>query len=522
MKKNKDTTDLLYKGKQGLLQLVFSRVGIAAIFLLLQLGMLFYLFERVASNYLHLFYGGALAITVFGYIFLINSRSDVTVKITWMVVFTVLPIIGIFLYFYTKLELGQRLERRRLIRIKKESLEYIQMDEKLWLELHEERDLLGVANYLANTGTYPIYSNTDLVYYPSGEAKFEDLLAELKAAKSFIFMEYFIVSQGRMWQSILDVLVEKAQAGVEVRFMYDGFNEFSQLPHSYPKTLQKMGVKTKVFAPLYPFVSTVYNFRDHRKICVIDGQTAFTGGINLADEYINERERFGYWKDTAIKVKGRAVDSFTLMFLQMWAMDDGVVDFEQWLNLEQEPRKAPGYVIPYGDDPLGYERVGEFVYLDILNKASDYVHIMTPYLILDSDMETALRVASRRGVEVQIILPHIPDKKLAFALAKTHYRSLLEAGVQIFEFTPGFVHAKTFVSDDQKGTVGTINLDYRSFYHHFECGLYMEGTDVLADMERDFIETRAQSHRITLEDIKKEPFYNKILGWLMKVVAPLM
>lgn len=522
MKENKDSTYYLHKGKRGLLQLIFSRLGIAVIILLLQVLLLFSLFEYVSTNYVQFFYGGAIVITFFGYLYLINSRSDGSVKLTWMVLFTILPIIGIFLYFYMQMEIGHRLEKRRLIRIKSESKQLIATDIELKARLKEERDLLGIANFLTKSGSYPIYEQADLVYYPSGEAKYQELLEELKQAKSFIFLEYFIVSEGKMWRSILDILIEKAQAGVEVRFLYDGFNEFSQFSPSYPKQLERLGIKTKIFARIRPFVSTTYNFRDHRKICVIDGKTAFTGGVNLADEYINEIERFGYWKDTAIKVKGKAVDSFTIMFLQMWAMDDGVTDFSNWINHEQETHEAAGYVIPYGDDPLDNDRAGEFIYFDILNKATEYVHIMTPYLILDSEMETALCLAARRGVEVQIILPHIPDKKMAFALAKTHYKVLLDAGVQIYEFTPGFIHAKVFVSDNRKGTVGTINLDYRSFYHHFECGLYMEKTAVLADIEKDFQETLKKSQVVTLADAKKEHWWVKITGWLLKAFAPLM
>lgn len=522
MDKRKESPYLIHKGKKGLLQLIFSRLGIALLFLLLQILLLFAIFQYVSTNYVHVFYGGAIVVNIFGYIYLINSRSDGSVKLTWMVLFTVLPIIGIFLYFYMKLELGHRLEKRRLIHIKQESNHLIQETPGLHDQLSEEKDLLGIANYLSRTGSYPIYANTHLEYYPTGEAKYEDLLKELKCAKSFIFMEYFIVSEGKMWNTILDILIEKAEEGVEIRFLYDGFNEFSQLPHNYPKQLEKLGIKCKVFAPIRPFVSTAYNFRDHRKICVIDGKTAFTGGINLADEYINAIERFGYWKDTAIKIQGQAVDSFTLMFLQMWAMDDGVVDFAKWLHRPQEIFETEGFVIPYGDDPLDEDRAGEFVYFDILNKATEYVHIMTPYLILDSEMETAVCLAAKRGVEVQIILPHIPDKKTAFSLAKSHYKLLLEAGVQLYEYTPGFIHAKVFVCDDKRATVGTVNLDYRSFYHHFECGLYMENPPVLKEIENDFQATLKQSQRVEMSDVKKISGWVKIAGWLLKVFAPLM
>lgn len=518
----KEPIYLLKKSKKNALQLVFSRLGIILVFLLLQILLLFNIFNYVSTNYVHVFYGGAVLVTLFGYIYLLNSGTDSSVKLTWMVIFTVLPIIGIFLYFYLKLDLGHRWEKRRLIRLQAESNHLIKTDSSVELKMKDEKDLQGMAKYIGDTGCYPVYDNIDMRYFPTGEDKFADLIHELRQAETFIFMEYFIVAEGIMWGTILDILIDKAAAGVEIRFLYDGFNEFSNLSHMYPKKLEKLGIKCKIFAPIHPFVSTIYNFRDHRKICVIDGRVAYTGGVNLADEYINEIERFGYWKDTAIKIKGQAVDSFTLMFLQMWAMDDGVVEFSNWLNLPQEKNETEGFVIPYGDDPLDADRVGEFIYIDILNKATDYVYIMTPYLILDDEMDSALRLAARKGVDVKIIMPHIPDKKYAFALAKNHYKSLIQSGVHIYEFTPGFIHAKVFLSDGVKGTVGTVNLDYRSFYHHFECGVYIEKAPVLNDIAEDFQETLAQSQLVTLEMVRNEKFLMKLAGWLLKVFAPLM
>ena len=322
---------------------------------------------------------------------------------------------------------------------------------------------------------------------------------------------------------MLEILARKAAAGVDVRVMYDGTCEFALLPHDYPKRLRKLGIKCKIFAPASPFVSTHYNYRDHRKILVIDGQTAFNGGVNLSDEYINQKMKFGHWKDTAVMIKGEAVKSFTLMFLQMWGMDGGKVEFDTFLAYPTlEVRDAKGYVIPYGDRPLDEDQVGERVYMDMLNRALKYVHIMTPYLILDGEMETALKFAAERGVEVAVLLPGIPDKRIPYALAKTHYASLLESGVKIFEYTPGFVHAKVFVSDDREAVVGTINLDYRSLYHHFECATYMYGTDCIPQIEADFQATLAKCRQVTKETVRHEKWTMKLLGSLMKVAAPLL
>lgn len=305
--------------------------------------------------------------------------------------------------------------------------------------------------------------------------------------------------------------------------MYDGTCEFSVLPHDYPKRLRALGIKCKMFAPVAPFVSTHYNFRDHRKILVIDGHTAFNGGVNLADEYINHIEKHGHWKDTAVMLKGEAVKSFTLMFLQMWGIDEKETEYEKFLSYPLFPvQNAHGYVAPYGDCPLDNDRVGERVYMDILNRAQEYVHIMSPYLILEREMETALKFAAERGVEVVLLLPGIPDKAAPYALAKTHYVSLLESGVKIYEYTPGFVHAKVFVSDTKEAVVGTINLDYRSLYHHFECATYLYQTDCISEIEKDFQETLTKCRQVSMETVKKEKWKVKMTGYLMKVAAPLM
>ena len=362
-----------------------------------------------------------------------------------------------------------------------------------------------------------------MTYFPLGEDKFAEMLRQLEKAEHFIFLEYFIVSEGLMWGEVLEILVRKAQEGVDVRLMYDGTCEFALLPHKYLKLLRERGIQCKVFSPVSPFISTHYNYRDHRKILVIDGHTAFNGGINLSDEYINRVRRFGHWKDTAVMLKGEAVKSFTLMFLQMWNIDERTMEFGKNLVYPASCKEnARGYVVPYGDCPLDEDRVGERVYMDILNRAIKYVHIMTPYLILDGEMEGALKYAAERGVEVALVLPGIPDKKLPYALAKTHYPSLLESGVKIYEYTPGFVHAKVFVSDHREAVVGTINLDYRSLYHHFECATYMYGTDCISDIEADFQDMLPKCRRVTPETVQREKWTVKLTGVLMKAASPLL
>ncbi len=520
-------TDNKKKIKRGFLTVVTGRTFLIAVLLLAQLGLLFWGFEML-GDYIHL--GSALAAAVM-LIYIINSRSDPTVKLTWCFVVALVPVVGIPLYIFIKLDVGHRTVQKSVSRCIAETMPYFPIHPKSEAEdltralKNTDPDAASIAVYLRDRAAFPPYVNTDVEYFPVGEKKFEAMVRELEAAEKFIFMEYFIVSPGRMWDTILEILTRKAKSGVEVRFMYDGTCAFGDLPYSYPKELEARGIKCKMFAPVRPFVSTHYNNRDHRKIMVVDGRVAFTGGVNLADEYINEKLRFGHWKDTAIMVRGEAVRSFTLMFLQMWQSSEsaGGCFFEQYLPAPEDIRvEASGVVIPYGDSPMDNERVGEEVYLHLINTARDYVHIMTPYLILDGETVMALTSAAKRGVDVRIILPHIPDKKYAFWLAKSHYKELLEAGVKLYEYTPGFIHAKVFLQDDKMGVVGTINLDYRSLYHHFECAALLCGVPALSDIKADFADTLAKSHRVTREDAAHEKLRVKFFGSLLKIVAPLM
>ena len=455
---------------------------------------------------------------------LMNHDDDPTVKLTWILLVVALPFFGTMLYLWIRNDIGHRILHKRLDTLVANTKDMVVSEPEVLQEIKEQhRELYDLTTYLDCCGSYPVFKNSYVKYYPSGEDKFEDLLFELEMAKEFIFLEYFIIDEGYMWGRVLDILSRKVREGVEVRVMYDGTCAIYKLPYNYPKKLRKLGIKCKMFAPIRPFVSTHYNNRDHRKILVIDGHTAFTGGINLADEYINQKELFGHWKDTAVKVKGEAVKSFTLMFLQMWNVAERSENYGKYLDRDFKlSPSGNGYALPYGDSPLDRERTGEMIYYDILNRAEEYVHIMTPYLILDNEIITALTFAAKRGVQVQIILPHIPDKKYAFALAKTHYKQLIRAGVEIYEYLPGFVHAKVFTSDDKKAVVGTINLDYRSLYHHFECGLYLYHSSEISVIEEDFQKTRKKCKKITMEDVRKEKLTWRIAGLFLKLVAPLM
>ena len=518
-----EVLSLIKKGKRGLLTIVFSRLGVILLLFVIQLLFVFAALRWFASFTPHLF-GVTVLVDTLMVPIILNSRLDPTAKITWLMVILVMPIFGPLLYAYIRSDIGHRAMRSRIRQISSENQRRIRQDPQVMQRLEKENPpMAAMVRYMRRSGCFPAFDRTEVSYFPQGEDKWKRMLDVLEHAQNFIFLEYFIIDEGVMWGRVLDILARKAKQGVEVRLLYDGTNEFTTLPHNYPSRLNKLGIRCRMFAPLTPFLSTHYNYRDHRKILVVDGHTAFTGGVNLADEYINRKAKYGHWKDTAVELRGEAVRSFTLMFLQMWHIGDRRAEYDRYLAAPTHaPKAAQGFVIPYSDCPLDEDKVGERVYLDILNHAQHYVHVMTPYLILDSEMENALCYAAQRGVDVRIIMPGIPDKEMAYALAKTYYPALMEAGVRIYEYTPGFVHAKVFVADDHTAVVGTINLDYRSLYHHFECAAYMYKTACIADIERDFQMTLRRCERVTKERLKREPLRRRILGPMLKVVAPLL
>lgn len=515
---------LLKKGKKGLTRIVFSRIGLIVFLLLLQLGGFFALLNFVFDKYLPHYLWTTTVFSVIVIIYLINTDIDPTGKITWLILMMIVPFAGAVLLLYTQTDFGHRALKRRVSDLTEQTRGYIPQNRSTWRSFEEEHPGgASLARYIARSGCYPVFDDTGVTYFSSGEEKFAALIPELEKAQHFIFLEYFIICEGLMWSRVLDVLERKVREGVEVRVMYDGTCEFALLPHDYPKRLEALGIKCKTFSPMTPFLSTHYNYRDHRKIAVIDGHTAFTGGINLADEYINHIERFGHWKDAGIMLKGEAVKSFTLMFLQLWNVSEQKPEFNRYLTYSSpRPDNAGGYVLPFADCPLDSDKVGERVYMDVLNRAKRYVHIMSPYLILDGEMETALCFAAERGVDVAIILPGIPDKPIPYALAKTHYKALLKSGVKIYEYTPGFIHSKVFVSDDERAVVGSINLDYRSLYHHFECAAFMMDVPCIPDIEADFRRTVKVCRQVTEDTVKHEKLKYKVTGAVVKWLAPLL
>lgn len=509
--------------KKGLLPLLFSRFLVIALLLVVQVALLIGVYGWL-NEYVSFFSAFMAVFTLLMIIYLFNCEMDATAKLTWMFMIALFPLPAACFLSFTQTNAGHAKIKKRVEELIGRTKGAIAQSEDVIRQVKEDGSgVAALSAYLNRGGCYPLFDHTEVTYFPLGEEKFAAMLEELKKAETYIFMEYFIIEEGYMWGRILEVLIEKAKAGVDVRVMYDGMCEVSLLPSDYTKLLSERGIKAKAFSPIIPVVSSHYNYRDHRKILVIDGKVAFNGGVNLADEYINRVEKYGHWKDTALMIKGEAAKSFALLFLQMWNIDERAPEFLPYLqDGGYRPEHPSGYVMPFGDCPLDDDKAGETVYMDILNRANTYVHIMTPYLILDGELTMALKYAAQRGVDVKLILPGIPDKKAAYALAKSHYQELLGAGVKIYEYTPGFVHAKVFVSDDIKAVVGTINLDYRSLYHHFECGTFLYRTECIAKIEQDFQDTLKKCRVVTPESIKKEKMSYKLMGSFMKFIAPLM
>lgn len=462
-------------------------------------------------------------------VYIVNSHAKQAYKITWLVVVAILPFIGCFFYLLFG---NKKITARQRRRIKPlfDLLKSIRIDSKIEKTITKDNPYaIKLAEYITKASGANLYENSNVTYYPSGEDVFPIMIEKLKQAKKFIFIEYFIIAPGVFWGTILDILKEKVKNGVDVRLIYDDVGSAGYIPWGYEKTLNSFGIKTIAFHKFKPLLDVKINNRDHRKIMVIDGKVGFSGGINLADEYINKIKRFGYWKDNAIKIEGEAVYGLTSLFLCQWVSIKELdlsninllsVEYAGYFP-ENIAVKSDGYVQPYGDLPYNDQSVGQQVYLNLINTAQKYVYITTPYLIIDDELINALSTAVKKGVDVRIITPHIPDKKTIFRITRSHYRILLKNGVKIYEYTPGFIHMKMFVVDDLYATVGTINLDYRSLYLHAENATFMYKTSCIKDMKLDFMNSLNKSYEITYKVYQKYASPRRFVWSVLRLFAPL-
>lgn len=503
---------------------IFSRNFVFIVLLLTQIGFFIfsvnYLREQFYFMYLFL-----ILLDVFLVFFIMNKADNPSYKLSWIIAISVVPLFGGLAYLFIKA--SQRVPKWINRLYHQHAKEYMIQNNDILdqLEKHSRTDA-NLAKYIIKYGPYPVYRHSTTEYFPLGELQFEAMVRELNKAQKFIFMEFFIISEGYMFDTISEILIRKAKEGVDVRLMYDGIGTcMLNMRASAFDNLRAGGVKCKVFNRFTPFLSSVQNNRDHRKTIVVDGNIAFNGGTNLADEYINRIERFGHWKDTAVMIRGEAVWNYTVMFLQLWEFGEkSTTDYEQFIPSELDFNDHPsdGYIQPFSDSPLDNEQVGKMVYMDMINNATEYVYITTPYLILDHEIFTALKLAAQKGVDVRIITPHIPDKWYVHHIAWNSYPKLIETGVKIYEYTPGFIHAKSCIADGKTAVIGTINLDYRSLYLHFESAVVLYGCSVIDEMKQDFDDTLKLSQCITLEDCKKRSLFKKISGIVLQMFAPLL
>ena len=505
--------------------LLFHRAVLVGASILLQVLALVIMLMKFQGYFVY-FYGICTFLSLLVVLYIINSKSNPGFKIAWIVPILLFPIFGgLFYLIFGGRRISKR-EQRKMSAIGQQVIGQMEKENPVLEEIRQENpDAACQSDYITRYAFSAACKNTYSEYLPLGEVKFEKMKEELEKAQHYIFMEYFIVQEGIMWNAILEILERKAAQGVDVRLIYDDMGCLFTLPRKYHTQLEKKGIKCCVFNPFIPVLSSRFNNRDHRKIAVIDGYVGFTGGINLADEYINAYPKHGHWKDSAILLRGDAVWNLTVMFLSMWNyLRHTDEDFDQYRPHIHQPaaEKSDGYVQPFSDTPLDGEPVGENVYMNMISRAKRYVYITTPYLIVDNEMITVLSNAAKQGVDVRIIVPHIGDKWYVHATTRAYYEVLVENGVKIYEYTPGFIHAKTFVCDDLYATVGTINMDYRSLYLHFECGVLLYGTDTVEDVRDDFTKTLRRCQIISLADCRRAPWYIKTGRALLRMFAPLM
>lgn len=503
-----------------IIKFIFSRITIAAILIALQLILIIFIINRAYD----MFKWFQLAMFLLEILIILDiSKRDIPadLKIPWLAVVILLPIVGVIIYVIFSKNRARKKHVKYFKNILSSSQEIIQDYKIDYNHFDKYEDCI---NYITNTSGCIGFENTSTEYFDSGESFYKTYLEDLKSATSFIFMEYFIISKGLMFETVLDILKEKVKNGVEVRIMYDDIGSMGKLPSNFSKKMKEYGIICVKFNPFTPIISAIHNNRDHRKITVIDGKIGYVGGINFADEYINVVKRFGYWKDSTVKICGEATLQLTVMFLQNFNLQNKTVeDFTKYTNIKFEKINTSGYVVPFcdGPTPIYVDLIGENTYINLINHATTSIKIATPYLLLDTQLKNALSTASKRGVRVQIFTPHIPDKKYVFALTRSNYFDLLKNGIEIFEFQPGFLHNKNLIVDDEIAIVGTINLDYRSMIHHYECGIVLYKTSSINKIIEDFDNIIKYSIHIDPNKFKLR-WDEKLISSLLNIFQPLL
>ncbi len=496
-----------------------GRAIFVALSLLLQVGWLLLQIIELNhySTYIALFTSILTSLVVLR---LYSKHTNSAYKMPWIMLMMALPVMGLSLYLLTEVALTPRSIHKRMKDIRAETGKHLQQDPQVLTSLGAENpSAANQCRYLWEYDTSPVYRNTKVDYFGHGREALEPMLSDLENAKDFIFMEYFIVEDKASFARIREVLSRKASEGVDVRLMYDDIGSVGYVDWDFARELNRDGIRCQVFNPALPFLNLFMNNRDHRKITVIDGKIGYTGGYNLADAYFGLEFPYGQWKDTGIRLEGEAVKSLTATFLELWTVTSREqMDFGKYLGISHSV-EATGWVQPFGDSPLDNERAAENVYLNMIGHAKQYIWFMTPYLIITDELSRALELAAKRGVDVRIITPGIPDKKTVYAVTRSYYARLVSQGVRIFEYSPGFCHGKQCLVDGELASIGTSNLDYRSLYLHFENNVLLCGCDCLKDMEADFAETFQQCREVTAS-YRSAPL--RIWQCILRLFAPMM
>ena len=507
------------KVENGLKRALFAVVAI-----LLEILFAYVLFFRLESRYSWL----SLLITLLAVVivlFIYGKHETASVKMPWLILISAFPIIGVFLYLMLGLNRGTR---KMVKRYKSLDAVLIPMlpknDEELERAASKNPAAAGQFRYVRDYSGYPLYNNTDMLFYADAEEGFKAQLEELKTARDFIFMEYHAIEDSTSFKPLHEILKAKAAEGVDVRLFYDYVGSMGFIGNSFVKKMEADGIKCRVFNPMNPVLNFFINNRDHRKITVIDGRVGYTGGYNIADEYFHVTEPFGHWLDTGLRLEGDAVKSLTVTFLENWnAISEGEDSgFRKFLPDIPYESAEKGFIQPYADCPLDEEHVGETVYMNVLRNSRKYAWFITPYLIITEEMNSAFALAAKNGVDVRIITPGIPDKKIVYSLTRSYYAGLVRNGVRIFEYTPGFCHAKQCVSDDSVAVCGTINLDFRSLYHHFENGVLFSDCRAVTDMRDMFEETFPKCREVTEEYRSGRSRIRRLTQMILRLFAPLM
>lgn len=503
------------------IMIVIPAIILQMVWYFIALGWLNNLFREHLWEILNALFSVLAVIFVTG---LVAKRDESSYKLLWVMVIVTMPIFGAMLYVFwgnknTGKKLKKNLEQSAAVLSKPADI----VDNECLSDIRKNDLRIGqTLEHITKTTGFPVLKNDTSKYYPLGEDMFQDMCEDLKKAQKYIYVEYFIIQRGKFWDTLTDIMAERAAAGVEVRVMYDDLGSIGTYSLSNVIDLSKKGIKCIPFNP-FLFIKAQLNNRDHRKIMVIDGEIAYSGGVNLADEYINEVQKFGIWKDIGFRITGEAVRSYTYMFAEFWnAFSIDKIPKEMITQTEYETvNKDNGYILPYYDSPMYEEHVSNELFTEMLSVATDYIWFYTPYLILGDALFDAFIRAAKRGVDVRIIMPGIPDKKMVYRLSRSYYRDLLKAGVKIYEYKPGFVHAKGFVADDKIAGIGTVNLDYRSLFLHFECNSVFYNADIVGDLKQDYLKTLSECVERTLNDVKKGVVHNLIDNFL-RMIAPLM